>query len=228
MTLAAEARCPGCNRSLAPTSDSAPLVRADDVRDQVLARTFAVEVCPSCERRVVLEGPYLYFDLERRHWIGVYPLHQLPNHAALDRETRAVFDDTMRTGCAPIVRTWVAHFSIRAVFGLEALREKLVCFDEGLNDRALETLKLMLIRDGALGPISPLTPIHLDRVEHDHLILFHGSMMANEHDQAQPVAVPLTAYDEVWAGLPPALDDETTSCAVDWRTLVIGRSEASS
>jgi len=53
-------------------------------------------------------------------------------------------------------------------------------------------------------------------------------MVANEHDQAQPVAVPLTAYDEVWAGLPSALDDETTSCAVDWRTLVIGRSEASS
>lgn len=52
--------------------------------------------------------------------------------------------------CPPLVRSWAPGFTIRAAFGLDQLREKLVAHQAGLDDRVLEAYKLDLLR--GLGP----------------------------------------------------------------------------
>lgn len=49
---------------------------------------------------------------------------------------------------APIVQQEMApRMKQRVIFGLAALREKIVCFDAGVDDRLVEALKLQLLRD---------------------------------------------------------------------------------
>ena len=70
--------------------------------------------------------------------------------------------------CPPIVRSWAPGFTIRTVFGIDRLREKLVAHAAGIDDRVLEAFKLELLRGmGPYGLSSACRP-RLRNVDEDH------------------------------------------------------------
>ena len=117
------------------------------VRQSILDGTFHRFACPACARVLQVEKLLAYTDFPRRHWLTVVPERDLALRSRWVRFADVTFQMTMTERAAPIVQSWAPEFTRRVVFGLASLREKLVLFDEGLDDRLIELLKLDLRRD---------------------------------------------------------------------------------
>lgn len=121
------------------------VTRAPELREAILSGRFQRFVCTHCGRVVVVEPTLLYTDFERNQWIGVFPTHALPFHRELSAEIMTSFHRNMEVAAPEIVRQWAPSFRIRCVFGLPALREKLILWEEGLDDALFECMKLQLL-----------------------------------------------------------------------------------
>lgn len=113
-------------------------------RTQVLEGTFMRFDCVGCKRPFIVEMDLLYTDFDGRLLIDVF------SRARRDEAARceALVDETYETVFVreppATVRAVLGEFTRRIVFGYEELREKVVCFSAGLDDRILEAVKLML------------------------------------------------------------------------------------
>jgi len=70
----------------------------------------------------------------------------------------------------PMVREWGKGLELRAVFGLAALREKVLLSDAGIDDAWVEALKLDLMRSGRFGPLHPNNRPRVTQVDDKHLV----------------------------------------------------------
>lgn len=121
------------------------ITRLPQVRDKLLAGEFHRFDCTTCGRRIEVRQPLIYTDFERGHWIQVLPDDEIANWQDLAPAAATIFDRAVVHG-APILRSRVESFTVRLVFGYAELREKVLLFEAGLDDRAVECLKLLAIR----------------------------------------------------------------------------------
>jgi predicted nucleic-acid-binding Zn-ribbon protein len=148
--------CPHCGhgepRSVAVSLDGA---RAAQQWQEIQDDTFQRFTCTACGKVFRADGPLIYIDFDAKLWIGVFPAPW--ETAWWDHEDvpRGVFDRYMTENCPPLVREWAPGFAVRAVFGLDRLREKLVAHEAGIDDRVLEVYKLELLRGMGLYELSP-------------------------------------------------------------------------
>jgi hypothetical protein len=61
---------------------------------------------------------------------------------------RRSFEMTMKERAPEVVKGWAEEMKQRVIFGMASLREKLVLFEAGLDDRVIELLKLQLCQEG--------------------------------------------------------------------------------
>lgn len=115
-------------------------------RDALRAGTLHRHPCAGCGLSLSVERPLLYIDPTRGQWI-----HCLPDadhvdwqhHAeALDRVFADAFDPVSRP---PAVVALGATLRPELVFGLAALRERVLAADAGLDPALIELLKLDLL-----------------------------------------------------------------------------------
>ncbi|HWU87324.1 MAG TPA: CpXC domain-containing protein [Kofleriaceae bacterium] len=217
----ARVRC-ACGTELdVMAADSLHVTNLPEVRDQILRGELHVFRCPACGARVQLDKLLAYTDFDRWHWFTVFP------EAALDTWQEAVqlaeqsFASTLEERSAPIVKTWSPKFrtGMRAVFGMQALREKLMIADAGLDDRTIEALKLQLLEWYEL-PYAPGAHLWFSRIEDDQLVFAWATAAGPGAAPPVLVAVPFTAYQrlaidrDTARALAPVLAD---SIAVDFR-----------
>lgn len=168
--LPATAGCPRCGHRFdveMPLGLHAERVPA--LRDDILAGRLQRFTCPRCTHAVRTEPSLLYTDFDRRHWLVAVPHHALAWRGALAAQITGQFDTHMRHNCPAMVAEWADDFTVRLVFGYEGLRDKLVAFDAGLDDRLVEVLKWTLARD--TGRVMPDAMIHLVAAD-DHALHF--------------------------------------------------------
>lgn len=139
-TLAAVAlKCPRCGAEVrGEVGVVVNLPRRPDLRDAILRREFNTLVC-ACGERTLVVRTVAAIDFERRHWIVCYPSFAEVHWKDLAVAVQGTFDRTL--GRVPAADRGAGPFVVRVVFGYEALREKLVTFDAGLDDRRLEAEK---------------------------------------------------------------------------------------
>ena len=139
--------CPSCSfvqvRSVAKSLNGP---RVPEVVDEILAARFQRYACDECGTSYTVDLPLVFLDFDARIWIGMFPLAWELRWAELEDQPRESWSKNMIDHAPPIVRSMSEGFRIRAVFGLDALREKLLCFHAGLDDAYLELLKLDLMR----------------------------------------------------------------------------------
>ena len=134
--------CPHCRQEFtAPVYASLHVRRAPEVRDAILAGRFQREPCPKCGGSIVFERPMIYTDFDRMHLLALLPSGAIRHRSALARHIGGVFERNLTVAAPPMVKAWADDFQRRVVFGLPHLREKLVAFEYGIDDRALEALK---------------------------------------------------------------------------------------
>jgi hypothetical protein len=143
--------CPHCaHRSSHSVAVSLHGARAALQRQAILDGTFQRLTCAACGAAFRADGPLIYIDFDAKLWIAVFPTPWERAWWEHEDEPQGAFQRYMLDHCPPLVREWAPGFAVRAVFGLERLREKLVAHAAGIDDRVLEAYKLDLLR--GLGP----------------------------------------------------------------------------
>lgn len=194
-----------------------------DLRAAILDGTFHCFSCPGCGASMIIDTLLPYTDFPRRHWFTVAPSKGFAERAAWLRVAHDNFRATMVENAAPIAREMGREMTRRLVFGLAALREKLVIVDAGLDDRLIELLKIQLLRDLGL-------PLELDGYFHVVGVEPETLWMARSRGPGgiTEMPVPRDMYDRL-AGMgdaaraifPPFYDD----ILVDYRLVFTDRAQ---
>jgi hypothetical protein len=143
--------------------------RMPELRDQILDGTFQRFACVNCGSTVRIEDPMVYIDFERKEWLTCFPTVRESEWHRLELEPLEDWKEAMITHAAPIARKMSAGFKVRAVFGFDALREKLLCFQHAVEDGLLEVLKFDLVRSVADIAFVPNRRLRLYAVDGDTL-----------------------------------------------------------
>ncbi len=203
-----------------------------DLRDDILAGRFHRFACPACGAFTVIEKLLAYTDFDRHHWFTVVGAVELPFLSEWRAFAREAFQKTMLERSPALVRDQIApEMRQRLVFGLASLREKLLAFDAGLDDRVLELLKLEVLRERGVTPDWRLA-CHLVATSPDTLEIELAAPSADD-TRAEPVVEQVTLarsdYEcleakrgELAQRWPELWDD----LAVDWRALFVPVSAA--
>ncbi|MDQ3368465.1 MAG: CpXC domain-containing protein [Myxococcota bacterium] len=160
-----------------------------DVRQQLLDGTFHRFSCPACARTTMLDALLAFTDFPRRQWFTIAPSTGLPWRRRWLAIAERGFETTMVTHAPALVVDMSRDMTRRLMFGLAALREKLITFDAGLDDRVIELLKIQLIRD-LRGTFSPADYFHLVEVG-DAELRFEKT---HADGIIRPIAVPRPMY----------------------------------
>lgn len=144
--------CPTCRTENVETvAVSLHGPRVPEVLAAIAAGTFQCFTCHGCGLEYRADGPLLYVDFERRRWIGVFPQDLETRWAVLEHQPLDSFPRSMIDLAPDFLRHEAGGFTIRSVFGLPALAEKIRLLDAGHDDRVVEAAKLAVaLRAGAV------------------------------------------------------------------------------
>jgi CpXC protein len=146
--------CPHCgDRRRREVVTSLSVGRSPHLRKEILAGTFQVFSCEACGRPFTYTGQFSYLDLERRRFIGVFPREAEQDWPRHEQRTARAYEANLGAGAPSVARSLGEGFVVRCVFGLSALREKLLIEDAGLDDVLVEAAKLDLFRSVAGLPL---------------------------------------------------------------------------
>ena len=157
-------RCAVCKHAhLEEVVVSFDALRSPARRQAIFDRSFQRFTCAFCGAPNAVEDAFMYTDFDRGQWIGCFPSSWEVVWQRHEHEPQRAFQATVAgPNAPPPARRLAANLRVRATFGLEALREKLVIFEAGLDDALVEALKLDLMR--AL-PNLTLHPEHRPRLD---------------------------------------------------------------
>ena len=112
------------------------ITRLPEVREAILDERFQHVSCPNCSFINPVEKPSIYTDFERKHYIGI-ELPGMHNWRQKVKIHRQAFEQAFFWG-PPIAQQMARSMMTRVVFGLRALREKILIWDAGFDDRIVE------------------------------------------------------------------------------------------
>jgi hypothetical protein len=173
--------CPACGRGQDVTLVQSINTRTDpEAKRKLLAGELNVLAC-ACGRSTPLFTTMLFVDPDAELYVRVCP-----------------GSDAEIADAASLLRASGATGRLRVVPSPNALREKVTILDAGLDDAALELLKVLL-----LATIGDLERILLfDRVDREagvlHWVLFDETSLTPSPHQS-----PLAAYDRIVATMKP-------------------------
>ncbi|HJU22718.1 MAG TPA: CpXC domain-containing protein [Casimicrobiaceae bacterium] len=191
-TATTEIACPSCGKGQAVLAvESANVRRFPEFRRRLLDGTFMRFDCTGCTERFIVERDLLWTDLDAGLLIAVFPQTERERALELSHIVEDVYDRAFVREPPAVVRASVPELRCRVVFGYEELREKIVCFDGGLDDRILEALKLAIMEAQPNIYRPSLQAV-------DEQALWFAGVGSN----AQPFAVDRRAYEAMRADEP--------------------------
>jgi hypothetical protein len=224
----AQAICGSCGtRNLVERTASVNADRAPEYRDAILDGSFQRETCSKCGTVLRLPPHLTYLDIGRNQWVMVEPSDAIKRWQKVEADARKTWDRAFGSGATPQGKELGRTMTVRLVLGWTALREKLLCWDLGLDDVTLEMLKLDLLRDMENAPIADQTELRL-RGGDAQTLKFDWLELASER-AIEGFEVPRADYDEIvadaeeWADLRARFDG---ALMVDWRRLMFADATA--
>jgi hypothetical protein len=159
--------CPGCNTPVPfQLAFSVAADRRPDFRDAILDGSFQRQACPSCGTAFRADPEFVYMDIQRSQYIGVWPVAKRAQWRECAERTHEVFKQSLGPGATPEARDIGEGLNARVVFGWPALVEKLLCQQVGINDHTLEIAKAVVMRNAAA--------IRLPGAQEFRLVRFEG------------------------------------------------------
>jgi hypothetical protein len=178
--------CPHCQRVTTrtiATSINGP--RIPEVVGDIRDGTFQVFTCPGCHQQYEVDEAMAFIDFDRGHWVTMYPAAWEHGWRGWEAEADRNYLDTMVNYAAPPAAELGKGLWRRTVFGLEALREKLAIVAHGLDDVAIEALKLDVMRSVAGLALTPQARPRFVEIEGDTL-LFRAVSAGDPDDPEAP------------------------------------------
>lgn len=153
--------CPQCKKELDINVWSKVELPYDaPQREQVLRNTFFKVSCEACKATFTIAYKCQYNDMERKYLLWVAP--------AMDEKTQReieAYNQNLSTDNR--LRLAQGGYRYRIVRNDNELREKVIIFDEGLDDRYIETLKIVYVPliKNKVGKDIQITGIYFDKKE---------------------------------------------------------------
>jgi hypothetical protein len=219
--------CPACKATIPfEAAGSLNADRRPDLRAAILDGSFQVQACPSCGKSLRLDPQMTYLDIRRHQWILVQPAEDLARWMDLETQARRIFDLALGNAAPRPARRIGAEIQPRVTFGWAALREKLLCADQLLDDVTLELLKCRLLRAAPKPPLADDTELRLVGVAPGMLHLAWIDVAAGR--VLETLEVPSALYEEIvedpdWQDLREAL---TEGPFVDMHRLLVSAEAA--
>jgi len=190
--------CPACGQALSfQVAHSVLADRRPDLREAVLANRLQGGVCEHCGARFRREPELNYLDIGRGQWILVRPAAEGVDWPELEAHAQGLYELGYGLLAPAPAREIGRGLTARIAFGWPALREKLLARDAGLDDVALECLKLNLMRTLDAPPLGDTIELRLQAV--DARVLTLAWLDADGERLLETLQVPRLAYDEVAA-----------------------------
>jgi hypothetical protein len=120
-------------------ADSINAARSPRIRERILRGELHRTPCPACGRVATVERAFHYIDPSRGALFAVFPRNERHRW----RAGSAVVERA--SGLVPDALTPGGPRTLRVVYGMDELREKLVAQDAGLDDRMVELMKVLLV-----------------------------------------------------------------------------------
>ena len=209
-----EVPCPACATPVAyELVHSVNAGRRPDLREAVLDGSFQRQACPSCGHAFRVEPEFIYIDLGRALYIGVWPAAKWRLWRECASKTRDVFEEAMGSRAPLEARSIGKGLAVRAVFGWPALVEKILAQQAGIDDRSLEVAKLAVMRSQAEVPAPGSSELRLiAERDGDPVLAWIGGRTAAE-DDAPPLRVPRQLIADIEAD--PAAWKTARECAAE-------------
>ncbi len=119
-----------------------------------------------CGKRVRYQRAVAAVDFRRRLWVYCWPRTCERHWVDLARLTEGAFRKNMAIQAPAMIRDQADAWLTRTVFGYEALREKVVLWEAGLDDVQVEQAKLWMLRG---QPRWAYARFRLRKVDAEHL-----------------------------------------------------------
>ena len=111
--------CPACGTiSVESVAVSLNGPRVPEIVQAIVDGSFHRFSCPACGCGFRVDGPLIYTDFERKHWIGEFPLDWETSWAHLEHQPLDSFRRAMIDLAPAYVRAESSGFVVRTVFGL--------------------------------------------------------------------------------------------------------------
>ncbi len=109
-----------------------------DLKADLLAGKINIFRCPSCSHTALMPTPMLYHDEEKRLMISFSPC----DDPVLKEQ---LYDNVCRTSRESGELEKLEGYNLRFITDYNELLEKILIFDNGMNDKAVEVIKLMIL-----------------------------------------------------------------------------------
>lgn len=139
INLKQSVKCPKCSQMSDVTVWSSVTVKDSiDLKSDLLSGKVNMFKCPSCEHTALMPHPMLYHDEEKRLMISFSPT----NDPVLKEQMFSnIKDSSSKSGELEKLE----GYNLRFVTEYNELLEKVLIFDNELNDKAVEVIKLMIL-----------------------------------------------------------------------------------
>lgn len=127
--------CPKCGKKIEiETRDSIELPYDHEQKELILKNTFFKVHCDGCNIVFPIAYRCIYNDLEQRYFIWLAPRMDEEEQEAIHEYNDRILNDK-------VLKLAQAGYRYRIVRNDNEMREKVIIFDNGLDDRYIETMK---------------------------------------------------------------------------------------
>lgn len=132
-------KCPKCGQMTEITVWNSITVKdSADLKQDLLSGRVNMFHCPSCSHKALMPTPLLYHDEEKRLMISFSPCSD-------EILKYQLFDNVQKTSKESGELEKMEGYNLRFVADYNELLEKILIFDNGMNDKTIEVLKLMIL-----------------------------------------------------------------------------------
>ena len=139
LNLKQNVKCPKCGQMSEVTVwNSITVSDSVDLKQALLSGKINMFRCPSCSYSALMPTPMLYHDENKKLMISFSPC----NDEVLKLQ---LFDNVQKSSKESGELEKLEGYNLRFVADYNELLEKILIFDNGMNDKTIEVLKLMIL-----------------------------------------------------------------------------------
>lgn len=139
LNLKQNVKCPKCGQMSEVTVwNSITVSDSVDLKQDLLSGKINMFRCPSCSYSALMPTPMLYHDENKKLMISFSPC----NDEVLKHQ---LFDNVQKSSKESGELEKLEGYNLRFVADYNELLEKILIFDNGMNDKTIEVLKLMIL-----------------------------------------------------------------------------------
>lgn len=132
-------RCPKCGQMSEITVWNSITVKdSEDLKQDLLHGIVNMFRCPSCSYSALMPSPMLYHDEDKRLMISFSPCND-------ELMKNQLFDNVQKSSKESGELDKLEGYNLRFVTDYNELLEKILIFDNGINDKTIEVIKLMIL-----------------------------------------------------------------------------------